>query len=236
MDIINMLIQTKKTDIVNRVPEMYEECVQYERLSRSEKFRMFDTPIMRKRFPILASLHNNETWTNEEWRLGVILYETLVALGVTDFFHGQNTLERQLKSTKKQNKIMTTMVTPAFKSIEDAKTADEFIAGITHNDRYVFVTDNTMYIGYESQQMNIQSDDTVIMVDKTLYHITLLPDVWSHGLTIGTVNNTAITLYGEDELMVGDKSIRIENPERFFQQTLRTIISIIHASIKMEVL
>ena len=38
-----MLVQTKRTDVSTQIQNMYNECVRYERLSRSPKFRQLDT-------------------------------------------------------------------------------------------------------------------------------------------------------------------------------------------------
>lgn len=230
MDIINMLVQTKRTDVSTQIQNMYNECVRYERLSRSPKFRQLDTHIMKAQFPILSSLHVDKTWTLEQWKLGVILYETLMALGLTNFFHNQQTLVEKLKSRKKQDRIMTTIAMPVIKPIEDANV-NELIAGVTHNNRNVLVSNDCLYVGYEYTAGGRLNHNTILK-DTALYTIHVIPDVWTHGLALGVVDGHTITLVGDNQIEIGERTITISDPEQFLQQTIQKIVDNIHDELK----
>ena len=108
--------------------------------------------------------------------------KTLVALGRIRFFHGQTSLEQKLQSNKKNDRTMKAITAPVIKSIEEARV-DELIAGVTHDARHVLVSDNTIYVGYDDDESNATIVGTnVVLKGTTLYTITLIPDVWSHGL------------------------------------------------------
>lgn len=231
MDIIKMLVQSKQTDVNERIQPMFEECVGYEKLSRSDKFRNFELPVMQKRFPILSELHLSNEWSLEQWKLGAILYETLVALGRTNFFYGQTTLEQKLQSHKKNDRTMKAIAAPVIKSIEEAKV-DELIAGVTHDTRHVLVADNTLYIGYDDEESNATIVSTnVVLKGTTLYTMMLLPDVWSHGLIIGTMNDQPIVLEGDNQICIGGRLYTIDEPEEFIQQKVTQIVDTIHKRV-----
>lgn len=231
MDIIKMLVQSKQTDVNERIQPMFEECVGYEKLSRSDKFRNFELPVMQKRFPILSELHTSSEWSMEQWKLGAILYETLVALGRINFFHGQTSLEQKLQSSKKNDRMMKAITAPVIKSIEEAKV-DELIAGITHDTRHVLVSDNTVYVGYDDEESDATIvGSNVILKGTTLYTITLLPDVWSHGLTIGTMDDQSIQLEGDNQVRIGGRIYTIDEPEEFLQQKVSQIVGTIHTRV-----
>lgn len=231
MDIIKMLVQSKQTDVNDRIQPMFEECVGYEKLSRSDKFRNFELPIMKKRFPILSELHTSMEWSMEQWKLGAILYETLVALGRINFFHGQTSLEQKLQSNKKNDRTMKAITAPVIKSIEEAKV-DELIAGVTHDARHVLVSDNTIYVGYDDEESNATIVGTnVVLKGTTLYTITLIPDVWSHGLIIGTMDDQQIQLEGDNQVRIGGRIYTLSEPEEFLQQKVSRIVDTIHKRV-----
>lgn len=231
MDIIKMLVQSKQTDVNERIQPMFEECVGYEKLSRSDKFRNFELPIMQKRFPILSELHLSSEWTMEQWKLGAVLYETLVALGRNNFFHGQTSLEQKLQSHKKNDRTMRAIAAPVIKFIEEAKV-DELIAGVTHDTRQVLVSDNTIYVGYDDEESDATIvGSNVVLKGTTLYTITLLPDVWSHGLTIGTMDDQSIQLEGDNQVRIGGRIYTIDEPEEFLQQKVSQIVGAIHKRV-----
>ena len=66
MDIIKMLVQSKQTDVNDRIQPMFEECVGYEKLSRSDKFRNFELPIMKNVFRFYRNYIHlwNGQWNN----------------------------------------------------------------------------------------------------------------------------------------------------------------------------
>ena len=185
---------------------------------------------MKTQFPILSSLHVDKTWTLEQWKLGVILYETLMALGLTNFFHNQQTLVEKLKSRKKQDRIMTTIAMPVIKPIEDANV-NELIAGVTHNNRNVLVSNDCLYVGYEYTAGERLNHNTILK-DIALYTIHVIPDVWAHGLALGVVDGHTITLVGDNQIEIGERTITISDPEQFLQQTIQKIVDNIHDELK----
>lgn len=231
MDIIKMLVQSKQTDVNERIQPMFEECVGYEKLSRSDKFRNFELPVMQKRFPILSELHLSNEWSMEQWKLGAILYETLVALGRTNFFYGQTSLEQKLQSHKKNDRTMRAIAAPVIKFIEEAKV-DELIAGVTHDTRQVLVSDNTIYVGYDDEESDATIvGSNVVLKGTTLYTITILPDVWSHGLTIGTMDDQPIQLEGDNQVRIGGRIYTIDEPGEFLQQKVSQLVGTIHKRV-----
>ena len=167
----------------------------------------------------------------EQWKLGAILYETLVALGRINFFHGQKSLEKKLQSNKKNDRTMKAITAPVIKSIEEAKV-DELIAGVTHDTRHVLVSDNTIYVGYDDEESNATIVGTnVVLKGTTLYTITLIPDVWSHGLIIGTMDDQPIQLEGDNQVRIGGCIYTLSEPEEFLQQKVSRIVDTIHKRV-----
>ena len=186
---------------------------------------------MKKRFPILSELHTSMEWSMEQWKLGAILYETLVALGRIRFFHGQTSLEQKLQSNKKNDRTMKAITAPVIKSIEEARV-DELIAGVTHDARHVLVSDNTIYVGYDDDESNATIVGTnVVLKGTTLYTITLIPDVWSHGLIIGTMDDQPIQLEGDNQVRIGGRIYTLSEPEEFLQQKVSQIVDTIHKRV-----
>ena len=65
----------------------------------------------------------------------------------------------------------------------------------------------------------------------TLYTITLIPDVWSHGLIIGTMDDQPIQLEGDNQVRIGGRIYTLSEPEEFLQQKVSQIVDTIHKRV-----
>lgn len=205
MDIIGILKQAKTSDVVNRVPDVIAECVKYEQLSRAERFRQFtDNDYMNRQFPILSELHNTAEWSVDQWKLGMVVYEMLIALGIADFFYGQTGLTGKLQSRRRDDMNMKTIVQFQIKDVSEFDDEDT-LASVAHEDRIVLMTTDTMYVGAVSQLND--KDKPVGIRDVGAHNIQLLPDTWSCGLTLGSVGGRQVSMGSDAILLDGQKTI-----------------------------
>lgn len=226
MDIISILKQARTNDISGQIADVLSECVKYEQLSRAERFQQFtDNDFLAKQCPILSELHTTTEWSVDQWTLGMVVYETLIALGIVDFFHGQTAIQGRLQSRRRDDMNMKTIVQFPVRDIEEFK-GDRLLASVTHGSRIVVMTEDTMYVGATPEVSN--KEKTVKIADVAPYVIKIMPDEWSYGLKLGIMNDQLITM-GRDAILVGntetiprDQWGRVSNSVDTFVQELLT--------------
>ena len=200
MDIISILKQARTSDISGQIADVLGECVKYEQLSRAERFQQFaDNDFLAKQCPILSELHTTPEWSVDQWKLGMVVYETLIALGITDFFHGQTAIQGRLQSRRRDDMNMKTIVQFQVRDVEEFK-GDGLLASVTHGSRIVVMTEDTMYVGATPDTSD--KEKTVKITDVAPYVIKIMPDEWSYGLKLGIMNDQLITM-GRDAILVG---------------------------------
>ena len=200
MDIISILKQARTSDISSQIADVLSECVKYEQLSRAERFQQFaDNDFLAKQCPILSELHGATEWSVDQWKLGMVVYETLIALGITDFFHGQTAIQGRFQSRRRDDMNMKTIVQFQIRDVEEFK-GEGLLVSVTHGSRIVVMTEDVMYVGATPDASD--KETTVKIDDVTPYIIKLMPDTWSYGLTLGIINNQIVSM-GHDAIMVG---------------------------------
>lgn len=200
MDIISILKQARTSDISSQIADVLNECVKYEQLSRAERFQQFaDNDFLAKQCPILSELHTTTEWSVDQWKLGMVVYETLIALGITDFFHGQTAIQGRLQSRRRDDMNMKTIVQFQVRDVEEFK-GEGLLASVTHGSRIVVMTEDVMYIGATPDASD--KETTAKIDDVAPYIIKLIPDTWSYGLTLGIMNDQIVSM-GHDAIMVG---------------------------------
>lgn len=201
MDIISILKQARTSDISSQIADVLGECVKYEQLSRAERFQQFaENDFLAKQCPILSELHGATEWSVDQWKLGMVVYETLIALGIADFFHGQTAIQGRLQSRRRDDMNMKTIVQFQIRDIEEFK-GEGLLASVTHGSRIVVMTEDVMYVGATPDASD--KETTVKIANVAPYIIKLVPDTWSYGLTLGIMNDKLVTM-GHDAILVGD--------------------------------